>query len=77
MIYIFRCRKCGEVKEYELGMDDPRPTGCSCGGTLVRKFTSPNVVYRGSGFYNTDKRLTPVHPLDYDSTVHTPADLKG
>jgi predicted nucleic acid-binding Zn ribbon protein len=26
-----------------------------CGGELVRIFDKPNVVYRGSGFYATDK----------------------
>ena len=77
MIYIFRCQKCNKVHEFELGMNDPRPATCSCGGELTRKFTSPNIVYRGSGFYSIDKRLAPVHPLDYDNTVHTPADLKG
>jgi putative FmdB family regulatory protein len=28
-----------------------------CGGELVRLFDTPNVVYHGSGFYQTDKAL--------------------
>lgn len=35
-----------------------------CGGELVRVYDAPSVVYKGSGFYSTDKRLTPVHPDD-------------
>ena len=65
MKYIFRCRNCGETHEYELGMNDERPRLCRCGGDYQRVFTSPNVLYRGSGFYSTDKKYTKVHPMDY------------
>lgn len=75
MIYIFRCRKCEQEIEVELGSNELRPQECECGGQLRRVYTVPNVVYRGSGFYSVDKRLTPVNPLDYDRTVHTPSDL--
>lgn len=33
----------------------PQTRISSCGGELVRIFDRPNVVYRGSGFYATDK----------------------
>lgn len=35
-----------------------------CGGELERIFSTPNVIFIGSGFYSVDKRLTPVDPLD-------------
>jgi len=69
MIYIFRCRNCGETQERELKMAAPKPTGCRCGGELIRVYTPTNVIYRGSGFYSVDKRLQPTHPLDYDPAV--------
>jgi predicted nucleic acid-binding Zn ribbon protein len=38
-----------------------------CGGELVRVYDSPNIIYRGSGFYHTDKVLyEPENPLDMD-----------
>ena len=77
MIYIFRCRKCNGTQEADLPIGAAHPATCECGGELQRRFTAPAVVYRGSGFYSNDKKLTPVSPLDYDNTVHTPADLKG
>jgi predicted nucleic acid-binding Zn ribbon protein len=48
-----------EVQEFEI-IDDV------CGGDLVRIFDVPNVHYHGSGFYSTDKLLTPVKPEDYN-----------
>ena len=77
MIYIFRCRKCNKTQEVDLPIDAAHPTKCKCGGELRRVYTAPAVHYRGSGFYSNDRKLTPVHPLDYDTDVHTPADLKG
>jgi predicted nucleic acid-binding Zn ribbon protein len=40
--------------EYSPGQDAFR---ISCGGVLVRVFDQPTVIYRGSGFYTTDKVL--------------------
>jgi len=38
-----------------------------CGGKLVRVFDRPFVIYRGSGFYSTDKVLSdPIPPEDLD-----------
>ena len=77
MIYIFRCRKCAKTFEQDLPINAERPSTCECGGTLQRVYTAPAVHYRGSGFFSNDKKLVPVHPLDYDADVHTPEDLKG
>ena len=65
-VYTFRCQKCEQTVELEHGYNEPHPskhTGCR--GALKRVFISPEVVYKGSGFYTTDKRLdTPAE--DYD-----------
>lgn len=72
MLYIFLCRNCAETIRLNLPMNAAKPTVCRCGGDLQRvwKASLPNVVYRGSGFYTTDKHLTPVDLLDYDPEVH-------
>ena len=38
-----------------------------CGGPLERIFNAPSIHYHGSGFYSTDKLLTPVKPEDYNA----------
>lgn len=60
-VYTFRCRKCGEGVEIEHKINAPHPqTHKECGGRLVRSIVEgPDVVYKGSGFYTTDKRLDP------------------
>jgi predicted nucleic acid-binding Zn ribbon protein len=66
-MYIFHCRECG--REIELGAIPSTAVPCLCGKNMVRKYTVPNVHYHGSGFYSTDKLLTPVKPEDYDPLV--------
>jgi len=70
MKYVYRCGNCKEIQEVEKKIIDPHPVRCRCGGDLARVYTPLPVVYRVSGFYATDKNLTPVHPLDYDPQVH-------
>lgn len=56
--YTFRCRKCSHGVVVEHSMSEPHPRWhAGCGGELVRVFDVPEVVYKGSGFYTTDKRL--------------------
>lgn len=56
--YTFQCERCGRTFSRMLGFDDPRPDRCIlCGGKAHRKYDAPNVLYRGSGFYSTDKAL--------------------
>ena len=59
MQYEFRCHDCGEIFIASHPMGEPHPeTHPGCGGTLNRVFVIPGVVYRGGGFYTTDKVLT-------------------
>ena len=56
--YTFRCQKCNQEVEIVHSFHEPHPVKHQgCGGRLVRKFHPPEVVYKGSGFYHTDKRL--------------------
>ncbi len=67
MRYTFRCKRCGRVTVAEHGMKEPHPIVCTCSGELQRVFDRPNVVYKGSGFYSTDKALyDPIKPEDYN-----------
>lgn len=57
MIYHFNCPNHGVI-EIQQSLKEPLPTKCpECGAKLTRKYTVPNVVYRGSGFFSTDKAL--------------------
>jgi predicted nucleic acid-binding Zn ribbon protein len=73
-MYIFRCRKCGEMIEIPDRPSEAIP--CLCGGEFARLFTAPAVIYRCSGFYSKDQRLTRVKPEDYDPEVHCADDLR-
>jgi len=65
MIYEFICRECSArvVIDHPLTQAHPR-THAGCGGRLRRSFTAPNIVYRGSGFFTTDKALYPKEEIE-------------
>ena len=52
-IYDFRCGKCCREMSVQLGMNDPRPKRCLCGGPLLRIFHSAPVHF-GPGFPGND-----------------------
>lgn len=57
-VYTFGCSKCQQNVEVEHGFNQPHPKRHKgCGGTLKRTFNMPQVVFKGAGFYSTDKRL--------------------
>jgi len=59
MVYDLRCKKCDQVVTVDHPMSEPHPnTHAGCGGSLVRVFFSPRIIYRGDGFYTTDACLT-------------------
>jgi putative FmdB family regulatory protein len=59
MVYAFRCKKCEAYLDIAHPVNEPHPDKCLfCGGELVRVFHLPSVIYRGSGFYTTDKVLS-------------------
>jgi putative FmdB family regulatory protein len=58
--YEYRCKDCShELEAQQSFTDDPLTTCPSCGGTLRKKFSSPGISFKGSGFYKTDSRSAP------------------
>lgn len=67
--YDFNCPSCDSVFELTRSITDNSRVCCpSCGGPAKRVFTPVGVVFKGSGFHNTDYRK----PTDRDAAP-TPA----
>ena len=58
--YDYKCEKCEEVFEVFQKMSDDKLTTCikdGCGGGVKRLLgTGSGVIFKGSGFYETDNR---------------------
>ena len=58
--YDFRCLSCDSVFEHTRPHGDTSPVPCpACAGPTKRLFTPVGVVFKGSGFHNTDYRAKP------------------
>ncbi|CAN5478477.1 hypothetical protein BH18ACT16_BH18ACT16_13900 [soil metagenome] len=56
-IYEYACTACGERTEAKQGFDDPPLQECQvCGGKLRKLYSPVGIVFKGSGFYSTDKK---------------------
>ena len=59
-VYEYACTACGERTEAKQGFDDPPLEDCPhCGGKLRKLYSPVGVVFKGSGFYSTDKKPAP------------------
>jgi putative FmdB family regulatory protein len=57
--YEYRCERCGNRYEKREGFDAPSIQSCpECEGTARRVYHAPPIVFKGSGFYNTDNKRT-------------------
>ncbi|MDB4408822.1 zinc ribbon domain-containing protein [Akkermansiaceae bacterium] len=58
--YDYKCQKCEHVFEVFQGMNDAKLTDCpqdDCDGEVKRLLgTGAGVIFKGSGFYQTDYR---------------------
>ncbi|MCF7675817.1 MAG: zinc ribbon domain-containing protein [Akkermansiaceae bacterium] len=58
--YDYECQKCGNRFEVTQSMNDPKLEDCpepSCDGRVKRLLgTGAGVIFKGSGFYQTDYR---------------------
>ena len=53
--YTYRCESCGEAFDKRQSFsDDPLTTHETCGGSLRKVLHPVGIVFKGSGFYNTD-----------------------
>jgi len=68
-VYEFKCNKCGEKTEVNFPFSVKKIEITSkheCGGEWEKIFSKPNIIYRGSGFYTTDKVLYDPDPDEID-----------
>ena len=55
--YDYKCTSCGTTFEVEHPMGShPEVTCPSCGAEAAQVFGASGIVFKGSGFYNTDQR---------------------
>ena len=87
-LYDYECATCGNRFELRQGFNaDPVEPCPRCEGLAKRRFHSPAVIYKGSGFYTTDyarktvsepakasESASPKEPSSPDSTSPAPAD---
>ncbi len=61
--YEYECSKCEDIFEVFQSMTDERIKKCpKCGGKVNRLFgTGSGVIFKGSGFYETDYRRGSYH----------------
>lgn len=58
--YDYRCTKCDLDFEVNRPITDREPVSCvACGAEAKRVFSPVGVVFKGSGFHNTDYRPRP------------------
>jgi putative FmdB family regulatory protein len=56
-IYEYACTACGERTEAKQSFDEPPLQDCPvCGGKLRKLYSPVGIVFKGSGFYSTDKK---------------------
>jgi hypothetical protein len=54
-LYDYKCNKCSISIEFERGFGEDREPVC-CSETMSRQWSSPGVIFNGSGFYSTDNK---------------------
>ncbi len=60
--YEYACAECGErLEAVQKFSDDPLTVCPACGGRLRKLFSPVGIVFKGSGFYRTDSRSSPVN----------------
>jgi putative FmdB family regulatory protein len=54
-VYDYKCSKCSTSLEFQRNFGEDREPSC-CGEIMQRVWSSPGVLFNGSGFYSTDNR---------------------
>src|SRR3990172_4076994 len=74
-IYDYRCDHCGHAFSIVQSYKDEALSACpSCGKLPRRVVTAPAIVFKGSGWYKTDKRASA--PAEKDGAKATGGDAK-
>lgn len=53
--YDYKCIKCLSTIEFQREFGEDREPTC-CNTIMQRQWSSPGVIFNGSGFYSTDNR---------------------
>jgi putative FmdB family regulatory protein len=57
--YEYACAECGErLEAVQKFSDDPLTVCPACGGRLRKVFSPVGIVFKGSGFYRNDSRVS-------------------
>jgi len=58
MTYEYECPGCGSIRIVERKMAEPEATYIctNCNGVYQRKWSSPSITFKGTGFYTTDNK---------------------
>ena len=57
--YQYACTECGEdLEAVQKFSDDPLTVCPACGGKLRKLFSPVGIVFKGSGFYRNDSRVS-------------------
>ena len=57
--YEYACGECGErLEAVQKFTDDPLTVCPACGGKLRKLFSAVGIVFKGSGFYRNDSRVS-------------------
>lgn len=58
--YVYACKTCGhQFEQYQSFSDDALTVCPQCEGALRKVFNSVGIVFKGTGFYSTDKGSAP------------------
>jgi len=81
--YEYACAECGEhLEAVQKFSDDPLTVCPACGGRLRKVFSPVGIVFKGSGFYRTDSRVSAANgakdkQLNGSSSDSSPASEKS
>lgn len=53
--YEYKCISCNSIIDFQRNFGEDREPSC-CGSIMQRVWSSPGIVFNGSGFYSTDNR---------------------
>jgi putative FmdB family regulatory protein len=53
--YDYQCGVCSISVEFERGFGEDREPSC-CNQIMTRQWSSPGIIFNGSGFYSTDNK---------------------
>jgi putative FmdB family regulatory protein len=77
-LYTYACGACGQEIEKRQGFHDAPLTTCeACGGDLRRVLHPVGIVFKGSGFYNTDYKNGSAKAASGETAADKSADSKS